>query len=78
MRLSIDRFEGAFAVCETPERKFMHIAVDELPPGLKEGDLIKLAEDGSITPLREETQVLREHIAARLKRLTQTAREEQE
>lgn len=36
----VDRIEGAFAVCETPERKMIDIPLSKLPVNIKAGDFI--------------------------------------
>lgn len=40
----VDRIEGAFAVCETPERKMIDIPLSELPTNIKAGDFITKKE----------------------------------
>ena len=45
MKVTIDRFEGNFAVCERPDRTMININKDELPPGVKEGDILVIEGD---------------------------------
>lgn len=40
--LTIDRFEGTYAICEDSEQKFFAIDVSELPAGAKAGDVLKV------------------------------------
>lgn len=54
MNLIIDRFEGQYAVCEREGLDMVHIKVDLLPPGAKEGDILIL-EGGTITIDRKQT-----------------------
>lgn len=52
----IDRFEGMYAVCETEQREIIQILKSELPPSSKEGDCLKINEDGAYELLIEESQ----------------------
>lgn len=38
--LTIDRFEGTYAICEDSDEKFFAIEITELPQGAKEGDVL--------------------------------------
>jgi hypothetical protein len=40
MKVTIDRFEGDFAVCEKPDRTMINIKKDRLPAEVKEGDVL--------------------------------------
>ncbi|MGI6706584.1 MAG: DUF3006 domain-containing protein [Clostridia bacterium] len=62
MQLIIDRFEGDYAVCEKENREMIDIERTKLPPNAKEGDVLILAEDGSIAIDRGETARRREMI----------------
>ncbi|NLN59034.1 MAG: DUF3006 domain-containing protein [Gammaproteobacteria bacterium] len=48
MNLTIDRFEGNFAVCETETREMVNIPLLVLP-GAVEGDIINIVIDKSET-----------------------------
>ena len=48
MKVTIDRFEGDFAICETEERSMLNINISNLPASVKEGDVL-IIEKGSIT-----------------------------
>lgn len=41
MQITIDRFEGDYAVCEKENREMMDIPKSQLPLDAKEGDLLK-------------------------------------
>jgi hypothetical protein len=45
MKLVIDRFEGAYAVGEKPDRTMVNIPKNKLPPGAKEGDVLIIEGD---------------------------------
>lgn len=59
MRFIVDRFEGAFAVCETEDGRSFDLP-GRLLPGIGEGECVKVVPDGDITVLSadEETSVL--------------------
>ena len=46
MKVTIDRFEGDYAVCEKPDRTMLNIPKGKLPAGAKEGDI--LVVDGDV------------------------------
>lgn len=41
MRYVIDRIEGPIAVCEGPDRTMHNLPLDDLPVGIKDGDIIE-------------------------------------
>lgn len=45
MKVTIDRFEGEFAVCEKADRKMMNIEKSKLPANVKEGDILVIEGD---------------------------------
>jgi Protein of unknown function (DUF3006). len=54
--LTIDRFEGTYAICEDSEEKFFAIDVSELPKGAKEGDVLNVDDaEGTISINGEAT-----------------------
>lgn len=54
--LSIDRFEGTYAICEDSEEKFYAIDISELPKGAKEGDVLDVNDtEGTISINGEAT-----------------------
>ena len=64
-QLSIDRFEGKFAICEDSEEKFYAIETSELPEGAKEGDVLRITDEGELLIDEGETRARRERIAAK-------------
>jgi hypothetical protein len=45
MKVTIDRFEGDFAVCEKHDRTMVNIKRSRLPAGAKEGDALIIESD---------------------------------
>jgi hypothetical protein len=45
MKVTIDRFEGDFAVCEKVDRTMMNIEKSRLPASTKEGDILIIEGD---------------------------------
>lgn len=45
MRVTIDRFEGDFAVCEKEDRTMIGIRKDKIPQKAKEGDILIIEGD---------------------------------
>lgn len=45
MKAVIDRFEGAYAVCEVEDMSFMKIEIVKLPHSAKEGDALEINGD---------------------------------
>lgn len=54
MKLIIDRFEGAYAVCEKENRQMINIPINSIPLEAKEGTVIIINND-KITIDFEET-----------------------
>lgn len=65
MMLSIDRFDGVYAICEGDDEKLYAIEKSELPTGAKPGDVLKLSLDGSLFLDEDETK----HRKQRIKKL---------
>lgn len=64
----VDRIEGAFAVCETPERKMIDIALSALPENIKVGDFI--TQKGQIYEIdSKKTNERNEIILQKMKKL---------
>ncbi|WP_040196563.1 DUF3006 domain-containing protein [Candidatus Soleaferrea massiliensis] len=64
--VSIDRFEGGKAVCETDARKHILIPLDQLPAGAKEGDCLDI--DGGVIVINHEETDRRRQKALELQR----------
>lgn len=45
MKVTIDRFEGNFAVCEKNDRSMVNIEKNRIPPSAKEGDVLVIFND---------------------------------
>jgi hypothetical protein len=45
MKVTIDRFEGKFAICEKPDRTMVNIEKSILPVNAKEGDILVIEGD---------------------------------
>ena len=58
--MTIDRFEGDYAVCEKPDRKMINIKKDRLPAAAKEGDVLVIQGE-SIKVDSEETARRKEY-----------------
>ena len=54
MKVTIDRFEGEFAVCEKPDRTMINIEKEKLPVGAKEGDILVIEGDNIRIELLEK------------------------
>lgn len=67
-QLSIDRFEGKFAICEDGEEKYFAIETAELPEGARAGDVLRITDEGELLLDEEETRARRERIAAKQRR----------
>lgn len=68
-QLSIDRFEGKFAICEDAEEKYFAIETAELPEGAREGDVLKITDDGELVLDEDETRARRERITAKQRKI---------
>ena len=62
MKVSIDRFEGIYAICEDDKCRLYAIDKGELPKGAKEGSVIELSDDGNIVIDEQATKLRRERI----------------
>lgn len=61
MRITVDRFEGNFAVCEKDDRTMVDIEKSKLPEGVKEGDIL-IVEGDSIIVDKEATKERKKRI----------------
>lgn len=69
--LMIDRFEGIYAICEEQggakgkkkkDQHYFGIELTELPEGAKEGDVLRIGDDGTIQIDTKATKERREKI----------------
>ncbi len=63
MYISVDRFEGNFAICEREDFKIIKILKNQLPSNVREGDILNIDEnvcvvDGGET-LRKKRDIYR-------------------
>jgi len=61
MIVTIDRFEGNYAVCEKQDGEMINLERNKIPPEAKEGDVIKI-ENEVITIDYQETSKRREEM----------------
>lgn len=61
MKVTIDRFEGKYAVCEKEDNTMVNIEKSQIPADAKEGDILSI-EDNSITIDTYETKKKRKLI----------------
>lgn len=65
---SVERLEGGFAVCEDETGALREIPLGELPPDLREGELLMKTESGFIRA-EQETKARRKIVFHQMKRL---------
>lgn len=69
LTIVVDRFEGKYAICEDGEHACYAIDLADLPTGLKNGCVLNISDDGSISYDEEETLRRRQHIAQKQREL---------
>lgn len=47
LRVTVDRLEGKFAVCELPDGIIIRLVLEHLPEGTREGSVIDVEDDGT-------------------------------
>lgn len=67
--LSIDRFEGKYAICEDAEQKYFAIETSELPAGAAEGSVLLISDDGILSLEAEETDRRRKEMAEKQRKI---------
>lgn len=65
----IDRFEGVYAVCEEEDQSFINIPKYRLPLETKEGDCLKLDEDGIYRIDKDYTKDKKDQIRDKMNQL---------
>lgn len=69
-KVTIDRFEGRFAVCETENRMTVHILKVDVPEKAQEGDILVRGDENQLwTVDTEETESRREAMRNKLNSL---------
>ena len=69
MRLSLDRFEGEYAICEDDAQRQHEIHKAKLPPNAKPGDILRLSSEGKLIVDNAETARRKTRIKALQDRL---------
>lgn len=69
MRLSLDRFEGDYAICEDDAQKVHEIHKSKLPTNAKPGDILRLSSEGKLIVDNAETARRKTRIKALQDRL---------
>ena len=54
MKVTIDRFEGSYAICEKENKEMINIERNRLPPNAMEGDFL-LVEENNISIAKTAT-----------------------
>lgn len=67
-QLTIDRYEGKYAICEDQEQKYFAIEISELPEGAKPGSVLAISDEGQLILDLEETQRRRQRILEKQRR----------
>lgn len=65
MRLVIDRFEGAYAVCEDENKNMVAVLKTKLPEDAKEGSVLKTAGESIIVD-QAETNYIKKRIKEKM------------
>jgi hypothetical protein len=68
-KLIIDRFEGAYAICEVDDKSMVKIPKYRLPLDCKEGDCLILDSNEMVQKDNEATDHRNKHIKEKLNRL---------
>ena len=69
--LSVDRIEGTIAVCQQDDGTILHIPLcdaDLISP-IREGDVLRLTEDGTLIPDPQEKRRRQKAVSELLKRI---------
>lgn len=65
IRITIDRFEGDFAVCETDDKQMLDIPTVILPKGAREGNIYEVG----FTELKQEEKDRQKRINEKINKL---------
>lgn len=68
-QLTIDRYEGKYAICEDKEQKYFAIELSELPEGAKPGCVLAISDQGELSLDVEETERRRQRILEKQRRV---------
>ena len=68
MSMTVDRIEGDFAICELENGEIKNIPLENLPFGIKEGNIISENEKGFFIDVFEEQERIK-RIEEKMKKL---------
>ncbi|MCF2651804.1 DUF3006 domain-containing protein [Anaeromassilibacillus senegalensis] len=68
-RITIDRFDGIYAICEDKDKAFFAIELSELPKGAKSGDVLLITDEGTLEIDVEETERRRQRVLEKQKKV---------
>ncbi|MCI5651318.1 MAG: DUF3006 domain-containing protein [Ruminococcus bromii] len=68
-RITIDRFDGIYAICEDKDKVFFAIELSELPKGAKSGDVLLITDEGTLEIDVEETERRRQRVLEKQKKV---------
>lgn len=63
-KLTVDRFDGVYVICEDKERRMFAIPAAEMPKGVKEGDKLEIDDEGNISVNASATEKARADVRA--------------
>lgn len=68
-RITIDRFDGIYAICEDKDKAFFAIELSDLPKGAKSGDVLLITDEGTLEIDVEETERRRQRVLEKQKKV---------
>lgn len=69
-RLSVDRFDGSYCICQDLEDLKMYaLPLAEVPKGTREGDVLTVDDQGELSLNGQETQSRKNDLGAKQDRL---------
>ena len=68
-RITIDRFDGIYAICEDRDKAFFALELSELPKGAKSGDVLLITDEGTLEIDVEETERRRQRVLEKQKKV---------
>lgn len=68
-KLTVDRIDGIYAICEDKDRRMFAIPTSELPANVREGDKLEIDDEGIVTINAEATTADRVAVRAKEKSL---------
>ena len=68
-RITIDRFDGIYAICEDKDKAFFAVELSELPKGAKSGDVLLITDEGTLEIDVEETERRRQRVLEKQKKV---------